>query len=479
MMQLPGQGRVIQSSENQTNLPGQGRLIPSQEEEQKEDWEGWLKRLSSQGASSVLERLGGLQGDIREGLGGMAINAYENFGWGLSEKQMKDFVEKWETNPEKQREAPQWLKDVFLGQPAFKQQLPPTSHELRKNIAKATEGYTEPKNWLEEKFRNFIGDITDLSFPGNKMSLGRKVFVAGASEGLGDVAQAISGKEEDKYKVKTGVLLPLTLINPGGAERHISGMYQDVRNSVPANAQTNGLNYVNAVNQFENNLMQSGMSTPIKDAILTPLNQMKNKIISNNGQISVHGLLNSKKELNDLRKKYYAETGHFADRAEARKLFNEGMTFIDDAIEKSLNQVDPSGALSTKFNDANQSWSTLHNAKRVTKVIEKNMPKSMRGTILGVFLEQGFQHPGAMMKLGGLGIAGLGIMSGARVLHQIMNSPTLKKYYTESLKAAAQGNAKLTTTMLSKLHEEWEKEETKNRNNQMNRSKTNKQVTAQ
>lgn len=465
MTALPGTGRLLEDQqEAEVKLPGTGRLLEAQEppkEAEPEGWLDWAKRLGAQGASVAGERIAGLPGDIREGVGNLAIKGYENFGFGIPTP--KDFGSAFEaiTTPnDKQREAPQWLKDTLLGSQQFKDMQPPTSGEIRSDIAKATGGYTEPKNYAEEKYRNLLGDYIDLTNPASKFSPGRKLAIAAGSEFLGDVAEAISGKESDKVKAKGTAVLALSILNPGGARKYTESLYKDVRDAVPPNATTNALRTVNKINSYERGLMQSGISTPTKSAALTPLTELKQKIQQGNGQISIHGLLNAKAEINELRKKYYAETGAFADRAKGRKEFGKVMNIVDEAIEDGLNtmpNINKAHPLDT-FKEANQSWSTLHEAESASNFIKKHMPEKLRGNALAALFEIGYKHPGLVMKTAGASAAGLGILTGARVLTQIKNSPTLRRYYTDAFKAALKGDAKLTTTLLSKLSDEWEKE---------------------
>lgn len=478
---LPGKGRLLADSEennaqmaNSTQsdaipaqLPGEGRILEKPKPKESESPESWLdftKRLGSQALSSAGERIAGLPGDLREGVGGAAIKAYENFGWGLpTQKEMESLMKNWELEPEKQREAPQWLKEAIMGPQAFQDQKSPTSGQIRQGLKQATKGYTEPQNWYEEKLRNFVGDLTDLSipFPGAKqMSLGRKATVAAGSEFLGDVAQAISGEEKDKYKAKGLSALALSLINFGGARNYVSGLYDEVRQQVPQNARADVAQFVPRLQNFENRTMRSGVHTESTRGVMRDVADTIQMIQDNQGKPPIHALLDLKQRVNENRARFHTTAVTGMERNTGRQLYREFMQEIDGMIDNSLNQlpnIHPRHARDT-FREANQGWSTLHDVENSSRFWRKNMPRNMRGTALGAVLEQGFQHPALAAKVGGAALGGMGVILGARVVMQIANSPTLRRYYIDSMRAAAQGNVKLATTLASKLNEEWEKE---------------------
>lgn len=470
---LPGKGRLIGDTEennpemaNQEQLPGLGRALdqPKPKEKEVESWLDFTKRIGAQTLSSVGERVAGLPGDIREGIGGAALKTYENFGWGLpSQKEMESMIKNWELEPEKQRDAPQWLKEAIMGPQAFQDQKSPTSGQIRQGLKTATKGYTEPQNWYEEKLRNFVGDLTDLSipFPGaTQMSLGRKATIAAGSEFVGDLAHAVSGEEKDRNKAKAGSALVLSFLNPGGARRHVEGMYNEVRDIVPPNAMANVSQFEPRLQNYINRVNRSGVATESTRAVVRDAEGILDRIRDGNGNINLHAALDMKQRLNENRGRFYATSQTGMERRTGRELYRQLMGEVDDLIETGLNQlpnVQQRHPLDT-FREANQAWSTLHDVEASTSFMKRHMPKNMKGTALGALIEAGFQHPSLAAKVGGATIAGLGILSGARTLLQISQSPTLRRYYTDALRAAAQGNAKLTTTLLSKLNQEWEKE---------------------
>lgn len=470
------------SSESQESVKGSFSLVP--EENEEEGWGQWLGRLGAQTGAAVTEKIGGFPGDVKQGLGDLAINLYETAGIYPTEEELKKVVYEpnkslfenmgnvlssasWFNEPSKKREAPDWIKQVFKGGPETEQMATgfssTTSGDIRKGLSEITGGYTEPKNKGEEIWRNFVGDMVDLGVVPSRfrMSIPRRIGASLGSELLGETAKAISGKESDKQKVKSGSMFAFSVINPGGAKRYVENMYNEVRDIVPQGSTANVNQSVPRINNFINNTNRSGIRTASTRAVTEDAEGFRNMINQHNGNPPIHALLDAKQRINENRSRFYATSADAMERRIGRQLYGNLMNEVDRTIEDALNQVpniQQHHPLDLSRN-ANQAWSTLHEAESASRFMRRVIPKSLRGSAMAALFEIGFQHPSVAAKGVAASAAGLGMITGARLLTQVMNSPTLRQYYIDTVRHAMAGNSKAALSSWNKLNDAWELEE--------------------
>jgi len=468
---------VPQNDQPQTN---EWTLIP-QEKEQPESWGQYGRRLAAQGGSAVFETVAGLPEDLgnafKEGVGNLALDLYEKSSIGLKENDpivstfdkdagmFENFYNflKAPANEEKVREVPEYIRD-FLTKPSLPEGVEPWgSKEIRKKMSDATDKYTEPKSKGEEVYRNAVQDLTNLILTrriGPRMSLPRTLAAGILPEIFGEGVKQITGKEADKQKAKIGSMFFLTMFNPGGAQEHVSNMYNEVRNMVPEGSRANVTQSIPRLRNFQQRTMRSGISTESTNAVMRDANALENMLVNANGNPEIHAILDLKQRINENRSRFYATSATSMERRTARRLYGDLMREVDQLTETALNQVPNIQANHPLdlFREANQGWTTLHQAEDASRFMSRIIPKKMRGGAMAALLESGFRHPSLAIKGLGAGMAGIGILSGARVVTQVMNSPTLRRYYLNSVRSAMQGNSKAALSNFMKLNEEWEKE---------------------
>jgi hypothetical protein len=442
--------------------------------EEKKDSASTIGKYGALTAAPVLEQLGGAPQDIKEGISNALIGLYENSSLGFPEnykfpqvkgdsifEDLKNVYKDFNSDPAKQREAPTWLKNILgVGKPENSPGQLPSSRQIRKVFSETSGGYTEPEkgNYIQEKYRNFVSDFTNLTVVPTRfrMSPTRRIGTAIGSELLGDTAKAISGKESDKQKVKAGSTFLFSVLNPGGARRYVSGMYDDVRRNIPANLSANSMHTVQELDNLERALMRSGIATNTTTSVLTPLNQLRDTIMNQGGNMPVHALMDAKVRINELRSRFYANTPTAAERGLARREFSNLMRVVDRSIENGLRGHPEELA---RFQNANQAWTVLHEGVDASRFVNRIIPHQMRGSAMAAIFEIASGNPALAGKLAIGAASTLGIVTGTRLMTQVMNSPTLRRYYIDTTRHALMGNSKATLESWNKLNEAWEIEQ--------------------
>jgi hypothetical protein len=408
-----------QSSPSMQNFPSSLRLKEKQPEKQQEqefpsfeEDEREEERARAQLTSRMIETILGAPGDIA------------SFGAGLFGKEQEIF---------------------------------PTSGQLREKSESLSQGYTKPKTEFEEDIGELASDVASLALPGAKhYSFARNIGIPAVANLVKEGLKYGNADEQKQAYGKVGTLIALDLIsgNKGGVKKHLNTLYEKAEAAVPKGVSYNAGKLEKALTTLETELSKGGKrATSIK--AMEKVSEIKNEI--KNGKIDIKRLAAYRPSINEA----IEELGGF-NLDLPKKLKKVAI--------RNLNQVkhEVIGTLNNYGHKVNPEFLKYHQAAN------EGYAAYSRSHLIGNFIKDKVAfvpQTKAVQAVFGyapiIGIAGTALKAGPgtafgataayggyqgiKVLHQIMNSPTLRKYYTNVLKEAAAGNVAATTKNLKAL----------------------------
>lgn len=388
--------------------------------EGENDLEREIERNIARGTSRIGETIAGLPGDILNFVIGMAKTPVE-------------------------------------GKPP--QSIFPTSSSLKKKSEELTLGYTSPKNEEEERTDEVLQDIAGFMIPGGgaynlTRNIGIPVVANLAKEGV----KYLGGDEKKQAYTKMGTMISLDLLNPGGARRYLSSLYDQSERMVPANAVTRARNLQNSVNRLTARL-ETGGSSPSKTQALTKLNEISETIM--NGEIPVRELIEFRKSINEIKtslKGFDVAMPAGVKRAAVRNL--------DQVNREVINTLNDYGRFNPEFGQlnraANEGWAALEQSSKYSNYIEKTTKNIVKGHAVKTLFGVGAGVYAFPKIAGAAALTAAPVYTGLKsyeILHQVIRSPTLRRYYANVLYGAATRNASQVASNAKKLDEALEKED--------------------
>ncbi len=402
-----------------------------------------LLRQSAQYASRAIERIGGFIPDTKNFLSDLIIDSYEKAGVALGEG-------------EKQREAPEWLQSA-LGRNKKMEMTGnitsgPTSSKLKEFSEKATKGYTKPRSYAEEKIGNVVGDISSSLLGGNKSIKNNLLVPIGANM----VESALETMGFDKEKQTFGKLGSWFLLGTAAnanANKYVSKMQQDARNSLAPNTPTN----LNTLGRELRPLNRKWISNdPRSQSAQNHINSILTDL--KNGKASVEDLMERISAINaeiDLKNgfDYSMKTPSKVKKAEIKNL-NELKGSLYSAIEDSTKNQP---GFFKNFMDAQTAHASVAQSNKWVEFVKKHYGKFTSAGLAS--LVGGLYVDPTLTAIGSVGL--LGLHKGAQVAIRMYKSPILRKYYLNSIKAVANDNVPVFIQNMQKLDSELKKEERK------------------
>jgi hypothetical protein len=334
----------------------------------------------------------------------------------------------------------------------------PTTSDLEKKAQERSGGYLTPQSEKEEFTSEVTKDIASFFGPGTgKLSLAKKIGVplAGALTKLG--VKYAGGSEKEQAYAKLGVMLPLTMMNPGGAKKHAGKLFSESEKLVPESAMMHTQTLIPKLHNLKTRLEKGG-SAPSKTEALKKISEIQAKV--QNHQMPVHDALQFRKDINEILERAGGFDVPKAEKASSIKNLNE----VKSSIISSLNEY---GKKNKAFGDmnraANESYAVIENSNRVSRTIEKALNKPIVNKnlkhLLGVAPYVGagavsVVSPGAAVGL----VGGMGIYNSAKLLERIGKSPELRRYYGNILAEGLKGNVNGVSQNLQKLDRSLSKE---------------------
>ncbi len=337
------------------------------------------------------------------------------------------------------------------------QNILPTSGKLREKSEALSQGYTKPKTEFEERTGELASDIASMALPGGKgYSLARNIGIPVVANLVKEGLKYGNAEEKNQAYGKVGTMIALDLMsgNKGGAKKHLSSLYEKAEAAVPKGVSYNSGKLEKALTNLETELSKGGKrATSIK--ALEKVSEIKDEI--KNGKIDIKRLAAYRPSINEA----IEEMGGFNIELpkKLKKVAIRNLNQVKDEVIGTLNdygkKVNPEFL---KYHQAaNEGWAAYSRSHLIGNFLKDKVAfvphsKAVQAVfgyapligIAGTALKAG---PGTAFGA----TAAYGGYQGVKVLHQIMNSPTLRKYYANVLKEAAAGNVAGATRNLKAL----------------------------
>lgn len=323
----------------------------------------------------------------------------------------------------------------------------PTSKSLREKSETLSQGYTKPKNEFEEGMGEVQQDIASFMIPGSKKynfvrNIGIPIVANLAKEGI-----KYNGNEKMGEAAKIGTMIALDLMHlkGGGAKKFAGDLFNESEKLIEKGQTIKSPTFQKSLQSLEKSL-ESGGSAPSKEKALKKISEIQSKM--KDGEIEVRELIDFRKSINEIK----SELGGYEVQM-PKHIKKKAIANLDLVKKEVINSLDEYGK---KFNpefgklnkSANEAYAAYESSDKIANFIKKTVGKSIKNpgvkTILGLG-GTGYglaTHAGALGKTAALGA--LPLYAGYesyKILHQVLKSPTLRKFYGNILKGAASGNA--------------------------------------
>lgn len=344
-------------------------------------------------------------------------------------------------------------EETFLGKAI------PTTEQHRKGLEKVGGEYLKPQNRVEEFVDDVIEDTALLFTPGGKVTKSALVtktpmnFFKAIGANLGkEAVKDITGNETYGDLAKIGSLFALSLLDKPAATKQLSDLYKTAEAALPKNASTSANRLSSNLQNLENKVSRGRPKANLADSekfVVDHIDKVKKLIQS--GKINVQQAWAQKRSLNeDLMKKLY-EIPDKAGQHRAKSLAKNINHYLSEAIG-DYGKTNPS--FYKPFKNAEEGFGTMARSNIMTRFVEKNLKYSpLTSGLLHAF--GGNIGAGAAKSIIPYQVGKIG--------YRIAKSPTLRKHYLNTLKAAAKEDSAVFNKQLQKLDENLQEEEAKSR----------------
>lgn len=444
-MTLPSTLRLKEkpkSFQAQQQLPSTLKLKNQKPEEQfpdisENDLENEIERHQSRITSRALETAGGALGDVR------------------------DFIKSF---------LPEQISKSLTG---IGSEFFPTSHQLKEKSEKLTKGYTAPKNEFEKLSDEFVEDVTSMALPGSKRytiarNIGIPLMANLAKEGL----KYFDASEGMQAAGKVGIMTFLDLLSVrkgmgGGARKFAGNLFNQFEKSIPENAIADTNTFKNSLNRLEETLKEGG-SRPSTEKALTKISEIQYEI--KKGQIPIKKLYPYRESINEI----IDSLGGFEFGGLSPKIKKKATQNLQSVKKSVIETVEDwakreSPESEKLWRSANEAWAAVENSNKIAHFMKKNFGNKIQNETLKSLFH--LTSPGIGTGLGslasaqgavlgaGVGLAATSAYQTFKVVHRILNSPTLARYYGNILRYASQDQISEVSKNLNKLEKQLEKKD--------------------
>lgn len=341
-----------------------------------------------------------------------------------------------------------------------------TSGSHRKNIAKLTGNFLEPKNEVERFVDDVVTDAASLLIPVKskipfKQTLTRAGLTSLGANLFGKGVQDITGSEEKGSVAKAASLFGLSLLNPEGASKFLGKLYDKAEAALPKGAKTSARSLESSINNLKNDVTKSRSLSSLADSEKFVIDESQKVLdLIKDGEISVEQAWAAKRSLNEQLQKAIYSTPDKKAQARTRKLAANINGYLRDTLE---NYGKKNPQFGENFKSAEEGFGALAQSNFISRSAEKIMKYSPATSGLPQLFGSALAGVGtAALGSGGVTAAGAAVAyPTAKLLYRISKSTALKKYYSEALKAAAKQDAVVFNRELQKLDEGLQRENSK------------------
>lgn len=407
-----------------------------------------LLRQSTQYASRALERLGGIGKDTKDFVGRMIIDSYEKATIGNSESLGKP--------PEKQREAPEWLKSTlgqtespFIG--GFTEG--PSSEELKQFSEDITQDYTKPRTYAEEKIGNTVGDIASSLLGGNRSVKNNLLVPIGAN--LAESLFEKFGAKKDKAALgKAASWFLLGSAANVNANRFASQLQEESRSALQPGTQTN----ISSLGAELRPLNRKWLSGETRSS--TAREQM-NHIVKDlrEGRTEVSDLMQRITDINDEIDIKNGFDYSFKTPPRVRKAEVKNLNILKSKIYNTIKEStkDQKGFFEG-YMEAQQATGAIAQSNKMVDLARKHMGKFASAGLTALV---GGAYSGHPIATAAASVSLLALHKAAQVGLRMAKSGKLRKYYTNSISAMTHNNLPVFIQNMQKLDRALKKQEDK------------------
>ena len=338
----------------------------------------------------------------------------------------------------------------------------PTSSKLREKSETLSGGYTKPKNEFEESVGQIQQDISSFMIPGSKeysmmRNIGIPVVANLAKEGL-----KLTGSEKLGEAAKVGSMIVLDILSQrqGGAKKFINSLFREQEKRIPE-----GLSY-NA-KDLQSNLesltkyFELGGDKPSTTKALSKLKEIFARI--KNGKINLKEAAAFRPAINEMIDDMQGFEYIFKPKLKKKIIGNlqQVKSNVITSLEDYGKHFDPEFLkLSRTANEANAAF---EKSNKISQFLNKHFGAKALSKPVQFLL--GLAGPGlGALKAGALTTGAIGgslglAYQGVKMISRLKNSPTLRKYYSSILQAAARGNVGQASRGVKAIEKEMKKEE--------------------
>lgn len=435
------------SSEKESDFDRRFNRIAQKEELTKEESASeWAERTSNRLALRAGQTILGLPGNVKNAIS-------------KSRKSLTDFLglpdlEEMETKALGKPEEGSWEHSIM--NPPTTQQLKEQTPEIEKKLG-LKPGHLEPQGEGEKFVDELTEDLTSFFLPGtSKMRMmtriGAPVVANLAKQGW----KFFGGSEETAEKIKMGVMLTTTLAGQSNPAQFAQDRITRAFDMIPAQYTVNVSALSNRLTPLYNRVSK-GLGVPSKSKAIQGMEDLSKQI--QNGRLPMKTLMQARDDINE----WIAEAGGWDIPVQVRDRtlanLNELKTQIIKTIDENLAQRFPeAGEL---YRTGYEAAAVTHQSNAISNFIERNVGRKA-ASVGAKLLFPGLAGGAAILpKTAALGATAYPIYKSGQILYRIAESPTLAKYYQDTIRHSLEGNAPAMAKSFAKLDAELAKEEKK------------------
>lgn len=353
----------------------------------------------------------------------------------------------------------------------------PTSQKLKETSEKLSKGYTKAETPFEEKVDEYLGDLFSYALPGSKGgtllkgnitknlagNYARLIGIPLAGALTKEGVSKVGGSEGKQTAAKLGSMLMLDLAtkNIGGIRNYIGNLFEKSKAAIPKGAKADATNLVKSINDLEKKISLGG-SAPHQDPALTKIKEIKDSILKN--EIDAEKLPAFRKTINDV----IDHLGGFSFET-PQKTRKKMIHLLNDVKKSIISSGEEYGKKNPKFlknwTEGNEAASVFSKSQFIKNTLERYLPNQLTGLASKLLFGLGGTGGAIAGKIaapaaiGGLGLAGP--IQAAKLLYRVIQSPTLRRYYANVLRGAAEANTPQIISNFKALDQKFKKEEEK------------------
>lgn len=395
-------------------------------ESQKPSFASEGLRHTARTASRVAERVGGGLGDVYQGL----------------DKTIDSLTGMLPIPELAQKGIAEGGKFIIKG-PALYASKPPTSSELKQISLEQTKGYTAANSRLEKGLDEITENASSMLLGGGPAQAGaggvrgalnavaRNLGISLSGQLAKEGVKELGGSETSQEAARTGTMVLGTLLGQIDPAQIWNRLYtlRDSRVTPQSTVPAQGL--LNDFTSFRRQLSLGGAPTPAQNQLLREMDAIESKVV--NGMIPVEELTAWQPKLNTMRNNY-------PDIRWDNRLIDP----LRQANQRAIQQY-PDPVFQAAHRQANEVFGVAAQTGRMADFIQRSLPESMRGGLLGNLLGAVITSPTGnlgtnVVKGASLAGVGAGLYHGGSILNHVVKSPTLRREYTDLLMNSSQQN---------------------------------------